>query len=429
MCHLKIHALDADNCLTCAACAAVVHRNCYSPLFEEKGKQRFKCDECKHQPKNKDSRLLCSVCGRDRQHGLLKHVGADEWMHVLCAFGSPRTRLAAYRTLIFHADGAPSAKRLAKNVRCGTCEHDRTAGLPCRIPDCRALAHLNCVALPREEEEGYSAFLTIGLLDKHEDSLIQQLRGREGLELRGLELYSREVAPSRYFVCAEHNRDEFFLWCYCGGEGMVGSELIECERCSRWFHKECSISAQFCNGCVSNNIYEKNVPLHQLVGRAIEIEQASLLDKTHVKFLDHFALKLSEELLKQLAKGAYEVEKYYLRKALGETELGDTGQLATAVEIIYYLEKKERKGKDEISPRELEEIIQSFSRGNKFEWSKTERIERRFKTSLEELLKAVRRDGTRELKGRLQDFIRANQASVRSHEQIAGDLVELVRAL
>jgi hypothetical protein len=56
------------------------------------------------------------------------------------------------------------------------------------------------------------------------------------------------------FVCADHNRDEFFQWCHCGGAGE-GSEMIECERCARWYHNKCSPSTQFCSGCVNNDIY------------------------------------------------------------------------------------------------------------------------------------------------------------------------------
>jgi hypothetical protein len=41
-----------------------------------------------------------------------------------------------------------------------------------------------------------------------------------------------------------------------------------------------------------------------------------------------------------IEKGSYEVERYYLRKALGETDLTDPFQVNAALEILYYLSKK-----------------------------------------------------------------------------------------
>lgn len=59
--------------IICIGCERSVHRNCYLP--EVRGK--FKCDECKHQGKNKDSRATCSTCGNDSEKGLMKNVGND----------------------------------------------------------------------------------------------------------------------------------------------------------------------------------------------------------------------------------------------------------------------------------------------------------------------------------------------------------------
>jgi hypothetical protein len=55
------------------------------------------------------------------------------------------------------------------------------------------------------------------------------------------------------------------------------------------------------------------------------------LDKLHIKFLDHFCLKLSEELENLLRRGEYEVERYYLRKALERTDLNDPQQVDAAL--------------------------------------------------------------------------------------------------
>jgi hypothetical protein len=90
-------------------------------------------------------------------------------MHVLCALSSPRTRLASYRTLAFLAEGG-QGKKAARGVRCVVCNNERTAGQDCFIAGCSNHSHLNCVALPKpqvEGEEEYSAFMTIGLLNKH----------------------------------------------------------------------------------------------------------------------------------------------------------------------------------------------------------------------------------------------------------------------
>lgn len=59
--------------IVCIGCERSVHRNCYLP--EVRGK--FKCDECKQQTKNKDTRITCSTCGNDSGKGLMKNVGND----------------------------------------------------------------------------------------------------------------------------------------------------------------------------------------------------------------------------------------------------------------------------------------------------------------------------------------------------------------
>lgn len=57
-------------------------------------------------------------------------------------------------------------------------------------------------------------------------------------------------------------------------------------------------------------------------------------------------------------------------------------------------------------------------------------MEKRFKTKLEDLLKAIRKDGTRDVKLKLQNFIKKNYEVVgRTHKDIAADLGELVKSL
>jgi hypothetical protein len=56
-------------------------------------------------------------------------------------------------------------------------------------------------------------------------------------------------------------------------------------------------------------------------------------------------------------------------------------------------------------------------------------VEKRFKTKLEDLLKTIRKDGTREIKAKLQEFTKRNQAATRTHAEIASDLVELTKVL
>lgn len=81
---------------------------------------------------------------------------------------------------------------------------------------------------------------------------------------------------------------------------------------------------------MNNNPFEGNLTLPELVSRGKEAESATF-DKTQVKFLDHFCLKLSMDLEKVIQKGSYEVERYYLRKALGNTDLTDPDQLNIAL--------------------------------------------------------------------------------------------------
>jgi len=147
-------------------------------------------------------------------------------MHVLCALSSPRTKLVSYRTLAFLA-GRPQGKKIAKGLRCVGCSNERGPALPCLIAECSNHSHLNCVALPRPQQDSdeYSAFLTIGLMDKHEDSLLLHLSQSRAFSFKGLQLYPRPTRETRYFVCSEHNRDEFFIWCHCGKDTQE-TELI-----------------------------------------------------------------------------------------------------------------------------------------------------------------------------------------------------------
>jgi hypothetical protein len=262
---------------------------------------KFKCDECKQPGKGKDR--SCLACGKGRESGLLKNVGGDEWAHVLCALASPRLKLASYKTLVFHAGKNPPQKKLAKSTRCISCNYEKSPGLMCRISDCQNYMHLNCVALSKSQEtdEEYSAFLTIGLLDRHENSLLTHLKGMEQpIPFRGLDLYPLPPPELRLFVCQTHNDNDFFMWCHCNGEGPSGGidgelKLIECVRCSRWFHTDCCEAKELCSGCSNGNPYERNLTLPELVAKAIEAETANF-DKVQVKFLDHFCLKLSVEL-------------------------------------------------------------------------------------------------------------------------------------
>ena len=75
----------------------------------------------------------------------------------------------------------------------------------------------------------------------------------------------------------------------------------------------------------------------ELIEKALEVETCSQLDKTHIKYLDHFCLKLSEDLVKIVSKNSFEVERYYLRKVLESPVIDES---ISKLEVIYYLVKK-----------------------------------------------------------------------------------------
>lgn len=80
---------------------------------------------------------------------MLKDIGNQEWMHVLCALTSQRTNLQSYLTLSFAASG-PAQKQMNKSRKCLYCtkENNKEAkgeGVPCYIKDCKSYLHLNCV--------------------------------------------------------------------------------------------------------------------------------------------------------------------------------------------------------------------------------------------------------------------------------------------
>lgn len=77
--------------------------------------------------------------------------------------------------------------------------------------------------------------------------------------------------------------------------------------------------------------------LPELIEKALEVETCSQLDKAHIKYLDHFCLKLSEDLVKIISKNSFEVERYYLRKVLESTSIDES---VSKLEVIFYLIKK-----------------------------------------------------------------------------------------
>jgi hypothetical protein len=187
VCFLNHYDEDTYERHACTSCDRPVHRNCYVP--DLKGK--FKCDECKYTKTKDATRFSCAVCGNDREKGLLKNVGNDEWMHVYCALSSPRVKLNSYKTLVFLADTQRSRKGGNKTRRCTSCKSEK-AGLPCTFPECANFSHLPCVLSSKYKEstDEYPAFLTIGLLDKHENSLLRHLTNDRDLKdhFKGLRL-------------------------------------------------------------------------------------------------------------------------------------------------------------------------------------------------------------------------------------------------
>jgi hypothetical protein len=231
-------------------------------------------------------------------------------------------------------------------------------------------------------------------------------------------------------VCQEHNKEDFFNWCICKSE-IPDDDSLECESCSRWFHRKCDSFDQHCTGCVKNDIYRKNARLSELVEKAIEVESCSQLDKVHIKYLDHFCLKLSEELLRLIHKQEFEIERYYLRKALENTSNRPVEEEGNQLELLYYLHNKEVKDRDDITPADIEDILTTYSSKNgKYEVKdKSERIEKRFKTYLENQLRALQKDGTQEVKAKLLDLIRKNEEAPRSDAEIAADIFDLIQHL
>lgn len=165
-------------------------------------------------------------------------------MHIYCAFASNRTRLANYKTLTFLTSDKPSLRKTNGRNRCVNCNFDKCAGLSCTVEGCPNFSHLTCVLNPtkqKESEEEYSSFLTIGLLDKHENSLLSHVLSNKDLqgEFKGLDLLlSHKKVETRYFVCTEHNLEDFFNWCTCT-ETKINANSIECEICKRWLHSDC----------------------------------------------------------------------------------------------------------------------------------------------------------------------------------------------
>lgn len=103
----------------------------------------------------------------------------------------------------------------------------------------------------------------------------------------------------------------------------------------------------------------------ELIEKALEVETCSQLEKTHIKYLDHFCLKLSEELVKIISKNSFEVERYYLRKVLDSQVVDEN---VSILETLFYLSKKEFKPESEITPSDIEEIISAhFGKNNKYE--------------------------------------------------------------
>jgi hypothetical protein len=116
---------------------------------------------------------------------MMKDVGSNEWMHVLCALTSPRTNLESYLNLSFAV--GPPGKTVNKMKKCGYCmagdrKDVKGEGLPCYIKDCKEYLHLTCVvdfAGTQTTSDLYESVITMGLLDKNEGSLLFWLSNKE----------------------------------------------------------------------------------------------------------------------------------------------------------------------------------------------------------------------------------------------------------
>lgn len=113
----------------CRDCKKTVHRYCYAPDTKEKNK--FRCDECKKKGSQKKTES-CSLCGKS--NGILKDVGMGEWMHILCALTSARTKFSSYKSLNFSVQSANNRKiKVPGNKRCRYCNFNHNEGLHCWV--------------------------------------------------------------------------------------------------------------------------------------------------------------------------------------------------------------------------------------------------------------------------------------------------------
>ena len=155
---------------------------------------------------------------------MLKDVsmgGASEWMHVLCALTSPRVAVNSYQSLNFVVNSSPS-KHINKQKKCMNCQTEKSEGLQCCIKDCKVYIHLSCVidyygAPSMAEQYGDNAI--IGLLNKHEGSLLSYLVGNKAFKgFSGLSsiFKAKDVKKSNWFMlCDTHNSLGTFNWCPC----------------------------------------------------------------------------------------------------------------------------------------------------------------------------------------------------------------------